>query len=87
MLPDVINGTFEFAGAFFVAISIRKILQDKDVKGVHWLHIGFFTVWGMWNLYYYPYLDQWWSFYGGIALVAANLTYVLLLIRYSRRAI
>jgi hypothetical protein len=85
-LPDIINGTFELSGAFFIYMSIRKVLADKAVAGVHWVHVGFFAVWGLWNLYYYPHLGQWWSFVGGVAIVVTNLIYVGLLLRYSSRA-
>lgn len=37
---------------------------------------AFITAWGLWNLYYYPSLDQPWSFYGGVALVCVNTTYL-----------
>ncbi len=82
--PDVINGLFEFVGAFVIVLSIKQVLADKEVKGINWATIAFFAGWGMWNLYYYPHLDQWLSFVGGIAIVATNLVYVSLLIYYSR---
>lgn len=85
MTPDQINGMFEFAGAGFICLSIRKVLFDKRVAGVSWVHVSFFAFWGLWNLFYYPHLDQWWSFAGGVALVAVNLLYVGLLFYYSRR--
>lgn len=36
-----------------------------------------FTVWGVWNLAYYPALGQWLSFVGGVVLVAGNLAWVV----------
>lgn len=81
--PDIINGLFEFGGAAAILLSVRRVLQDKDVKGVSWWMIIFFAAWGFWNLFYYPHLDQWWSFLGGIALVLTNSIYLALLIFYS----
>lgn len=83
MTPDIVNGLFEFCGAAFIACSIRRVLIDRQVAGISWLTISFFAGWGLWNLFYYPHLDQWFSFAGGVALVAANAVYVALLLRFS----
>lgn len=82
-LPDIINGTFECSGGFFCLLSILKLLKDRAVAGISWLHVSFFAGWGFWNLFYYPHLDQWWSFAGGLLLVITNTVYVLLLIEFS----
>lgn len=75
-LPDLINGLFESAGGFFISLSIVKLYREKLVRGVSWVHAAFFSTWGLWNLYFYPHLDQWMSFYGGAFLVAANATWL-----------
>ena len=50
-----------------------------------WLHAGFFAAWGYWNLYYYyPSLDQWWSFWGGVGVVTMNTIWLGQLIYYSQ---
>ena len=72
MTPDLINGLFETAGGLFIMLSIRTLHRVKLVRGVSWIHVSFFSSWGYWNLYYYPTLDQWFSFWGGVFLVAAN---------------
>lgn len=84
MSPDVFNGLFEIAGGFFISLSVRKLWADKMVAGVSWLHAGFFAAWGYWNLFYYPSLDQWWSFWGGVGVVTANTIWLGQLIYYSR---
>lgn len=84
MTPDLINGLFEMLGGLFILISILKLREDKEVKGISWLHVGFFTGWGFWNLYFYPSLDQWFSFAAGIFLCITNLSYLILLIHYTR---
>jgi hypothetical protein len=84
-LPDLINGGFELLGGVFIALSIRKVLRDRAVAGISWLHVGFFTAWGFWNLFYYPHLDQWFSFAGGVLIVITNTVYLALLLYYSRR--
>ncbi len=85
MTPDAINGSFEAVGAVFITLSCIKLYGDKLVRGVSWIHMSFFMAWGYWNLFYYPHLDQWISFWGGVAIVAANTVYVSQLVYYTRR--
>jgi hypothetical protein len=75
---DIINGIFETFGAWFTWGSAWKLWKDRDVKGVYWPAFAFFGSWGLWNLLYYPTLDQWLSFAGGILLVSGNIAWVLL---------
>jgi hypothetical protein len=72
-LPDIINGSYEVLGGFMIWLSIRKLFHDKMVRGVHWAPMLFFATWGLWNLYYYPYLGQWVSCVGASATAAAKL--------------
>lgn len=72
MSPDIINAIFEFGGGCLIWLSVRQLWKDKELKGVHWAPIIFFWAWGVWNLFYYPSLDQWWSFTGGLWIVVAN---------------
>ena len=83
--PDIINGLFELLGTPFILLSVFKLYKEKQVKGVSWLHAGYFTVWGWWNLYYYPYLSQWASTVGCVLIVIANTVWVTLMIYYLRR--
>lgn len=76
MSPDIINGLFEFFGAVVIMLNVRALYRDKVVKGVHWGVTGFFAAWGLWNLFYYPSLDQWFSFAGGCAIVTVNLIWL-----------
>ena len=82
MLPDFVNGLFEFCGAGFIGLHIQQILRDKAVRGVSILATTFFATWGLWNLFYYPHLGQWWSFTGGLAIVTANTIWIGLMLRY-----
>lgn len=81
---DIVNAAFEFTGAAFICLSIHKVMKDKVVAGVSWMTLAFFAGWGVWNLWYYPSLEQWASFAGGVALTTTNVAYVVLLIYYSR---
>lgn len=85
MVADLINGSFEFLAGFMILNHCRAVMKDKEVKGVSIVSTIFFTAWGVWNLYYYPSLDQWISFYGGLMIVAANIYYVALLLHYRKK--
>lgn len=85
MIGDVINGLFESLGSIFILFSIIKLHKEKKVKGVDHKHIVFFTLWGFWNLYYYPSLNQSLSFVGGILIVIANVIWVSQIIYYERK--
>lgn len=84
MLGDMVTAGFECGGAFAILLSIRRLIADKRVAGLHWGHLTFFAVWGVWNLYYYPHLGQWWAFAGGVGIVTANTVYLALVFWYLR---
>lgn len=82
MIADIINGAFELFGGALTLLNVRQILRDRRIAGVHWLPTGFFTAWGLWNLYFYPSLGQWFSFAGGCVIVIVNLWWLFLIARY-----
>ncbi len=84
---DAFNGSFELGGAVMAWLNVVVLYKAKRVAGVSVSVWTFFAAWGAWNLYYYPYLDQWASFWGGIPMVAANITWVIMAVRYQRRKI
>lgn len=86
-VPDLINGGFELFSSAMVLNHCRVLIRDKAVAGVSIVSNIFFTIWGGWNLYYYPHLGQWASFYGGIAIMFANILWVSLIFKYRRRVI
>lgn len=83
--PDFFNALWELSGGAFIALSCWQLFKDKIVRGVHWVHTGFFAAWGYWNLYYYPAIDQWWSFLGGCSVVAFNTLWLGQIIYYTRK--
>lgn len=84
MILDAINGSFELVAGFMVLLHCWRTYQDKNVQGVSFVATAFFAIWGFWNLIYYPALDQWLSFAGGLLIVAANALWVGLMIYYRR---
>ena len=85
MLGDVINGLFEFCGALATLSSVRAIIKDKCWAGLSPFNIIFFQAWGVFNIFYYPSLDQWWSFTGGCAIVVGNTIYLICILKYPHR--
>ena len=85
-LPDLINATFEAAGGLFILNHCRVLYRDKEVKGVSKLSTAVFFAWGCWNLFYYPSLDQWLSFFGGLGIVAGNFLWFCMMLYYARPA-
>jgi hypothetical protein len=83
-LPDLINGLFEFFGGFAVINNCKKILHDKQVKGVSWHSTAFFAAWGGYNCFFYPFLHQWFSFIGGFSIFCANTVYIALMLKYRK---
>lgn len=81
---DAINGLFELSAGVFVLNHCRVLYAEKQVRGVSLISSGFFLLWGMWNMYYYPALNQPLSFYGGVFVVAANGFYLGMLFHYRR---
>lgn len=83
-INDLINGGFELAGAYLTWMNVFKLSKDKKVRGIYWMIWIFYSCWGLWNLYYYPSLDQWASFYAGVVMVAGNIVWVILAIKYRK---
>jgi len=82
---DVVNGCFEGLAGLMVAFSCLKTYKDKKVRGVAPVTVAFFTLWGFWNIYFYPVNGFTWSFIAGLLVVTANLTWVGMLIYYTRK--
>lgn len=85
--PDLINGLFELLAGFMVLNHCRVLHAEKMVRGVSAASTFFFLAWGFWNLYYYPALGQSLSFYGGLAVVAANVLYLGMMLHYRAKPV
>jgi len=84
---DLINGLFESAGGLFLLSNVCVLYKAKEVKGVSVLTTAFFTAWAIWNCWFYPVNHLWLSFAGGLIIVAANMTWVIMAIYYRKRMI
>jgi len=85
MNNDMINASLQLIGSLFIFNNCRILFNHKDVKGVSILSTIFFFVWGLWNLRYFPSLGQWWSFWAGVVMVAANSLWITMMVYYSGR--
>jgi uncharacterized membrane protein YfcA len=83
--PDLINGSFECIGGILCWLNFLTLLKDKQVKGVSLLVCFFFSIWGFWNLYFYPCLHQMFSFFGAGFLALGNSSWLILAIYYKRK--
>lgn len=79
MTGDMVNGLFEVGGACFLLLNVRALWRDRSLQGVHWAPVVFFQLWGLFNLWFYPAHGLLWSFIGGVAIVAVNTAWLLLL--------
>ena len=85
MWQDKMNGMFELFGGLFIMLSCIRLYRDKKVRGVSVVAITYFTLWGYWNIHYYPHLDQWVSFTGGLCVVAVNTVWLGMMLYYIRK--
>ncbi len=83
-MTDLINGLFELCGGILLLINCYTLYRDKTVRGVSPVPIFFFTAWGYWNLWFYPALNAWYSFAGGILVVTVNTIWLAQLFYYKR---
>ena len=86
MTADIINASFEAMAGLMVANHCRVLLRDRTIRGVSLLAVAFFTIWGAWNLYYYPALGQTLSGACAVIVTAANATYLALALKFKARA-
>ena len=84
MWQDAVSGAFSTLSGFMLWNNVRMLYKHKKVKGMSILTVCFFTTWGFWNLYYFPFLKQWWTFAGGFVILSANVVWVYLSLRYRK---
>jgi len=84
MTSDLINGLFEVFSGMLTVLSVRRLYRDKSVRGISIYPILFFTLWGGWNLYFYPVHNLYLSFSGGIIMFTVNAIWVSQMIYYRK---
>ena len=86
LTPDVFNAMFEFGAACFQLMNIRAVWRDKGYAGVAVTPVIVFTIWGLWNLFYYPHLEQWWSLGGGLCITVVNTIWIGLMLYFGKKS-
>lgn len=82
---DLINSLFELSAAGFLLLNVLQLRKDKEVKGVHILPTFVFSMWGIWNLFYYSSLNQWFSFVAGISVLIVNAWWLSMVFFYRKK--
>jgi hypothetical protein len=82
---DLVNAAFECGGALLIWLNVQRLYRDKMLRGVFWPVNLFYTLWGCWNVYYYPALGQTLSFWAGLGVVIGNAAWCVLAWRYRGR--
>jgi len=82
LTSDIINGLYELLASIFLSLNIYATYKAKKSVGINILSIIFFSSWGMYNLFFYHINHLCYSFYGGIAMVTVNLTWIFFILKY-----
>lgn len=73
---DQFNAAISLIGSGFLWANVYSLYKEKEVKGVHWGSVAFFTALGFWNLFFYSTLNQWSSMIAGVSGVVANIVWL-----------
>ena len=76
MSPDIFNALLEFLGGVFTFQNALRVCRDRGYAGITWTAVAFFATWSAWNTWYYPSLDQTWSWVAAIFMLTANLCWI-----------
>jgi hypothetical protein len=80
---DQANACLEMGGAFLRTLDCIKLFQDKRFSGGHLGTALYFLGWGVFNVFFYPSLNQVWSFWAAIALMAMNGLWFVMAVHYN----
>lgn len=77
MSIDITNSLFELVGTIFSWMNVWYIFKDREIKGVYWPSSFYMVSYGVWSLYYYIHLFQWYSLSIAIFHVLANTIWLI----------
>lgn len=74
---DLINSLF-ISGAIIAAyLDLRQVWRDRAVRGITAATSVLFTMWPVWDLYYYHCLGQFVSMFACLVLVCMRATWAI----------
>jgi len=82
---DLLNSIFIFSASIFYLLNIKKILEDKVVKGYNFWSLVFFCAWNVETAIFYMVATDFLYTqitYSACALI--NLWYLILVIRFKQ---
>ena len=82
---DQINACLELAGAIFLVPTLIEAYNKKRIVGVHYITPIFFSLWGLWNIFYYPSLNQYWSASAACIMLSVNIIWLVMVFRYKEK--
>ncbi|MCX6159238.1 MAG: hypothetical protein NTY74_14755 [Ignavibacteriae bacterium] len=82
-MEDFINTLFQFFGSAAAMSNILKIRKDKQVKGISVWASLFFSMWGLWSLYYYNASEHSINFYYFALLSLLNIIWLVMAFYYK----
>ncbi len=82
---DITNGFFVIMGSIAIWFDVRQIIIDQGSAGIHPNVMAFFTMWSIWDIYYYIHIDQWVSLISQIPLTLGTLAWFLLMLFYNKK--
>lgn len=82
MWQDYVNAAWEALGCMVLGSSIRQLVRDESVRGIHWSHVAYSVGISAWFCYYYAHLDQWWSAGVQVLFTAETVLWAVLMLWY-----
>ncbi len=82
---DLVNSGFELVGGILVWTNVRRLLRDREVRGVCYCVQAFFAAFGTWSAFFYASLAQHASLFAALVLASGNITWVILAMRFAWR--
>jgi hypothetical protein len=84
MIYDKISSLFVFGGCFVILKNILYLHKMKMIVGVPYIHMIWFTLWCIFNIFYFYHLNQMQSFYVSIVNAILQLIWAVEYIIYRK---
>jgi hypothetical protein len=81
---DGVNSAFISIGGWLVFLNCWQLFKDKLLSGVSIISLVFYTVWGMFNAYYYLTLGKFEPMWAEVFISVGNLCYLYMAVKYNR---